>query len=80
MFTEDARVEFRGIELGPFIGKPAIARAFADRPPTDELELVGVSDTGTAVYGWKKRPGKRAGTLHMELEGMSIARLLISVD
>jgi hypothetical protein len=83
MFADDARLEFRGIDVGPFQGKPAIRRAFVERPPSNELTLISSAGEGSsisAVYGWSTRPGVRAGTLQMELSHMKIVRLVVGVD
>jgi hypothetical protein len=84
MFGEGARLEFRGAPLGPFAGKPAILRAFAEHPPSDELVLFSSSepepDVIEADYAWKSRPRERAGRLRIEIASASIARLVISVE
>ena len=55
-FATDAVMAFEGVEVGPFIGRDAIARAYADQPPTDEIRLLGaLTAEGDAVesdYAW----------------------------
>jgi hypothetical protein len=41
-FTPDAEMVFEGVPIGPFIGQEAIAAAYASRPPTDEVRLLGL--------------------------------------
>jgi hypothetical protein len=83
IFADSARLEFEGIALGPFGGKRAIARAFLDRPPTDELFVLATREPEREVieadYAWKASPTARAGSLRLELSGASIVRLLIRV-
>ena len=67
MFHDSARLE--------------LARALAERPPSDQLVLLAVSeperDVVEADYAWKGRPRERAGKLRIELRDASIARLVI---
>src|SRR5207253_1192440 len=79
LFAPDAVVRFDGIPAGPFSGTSAIAEAFRDGPPNDELELLDqdpVSDW--AVYGWAKRPGVSAGELRIAEQDGLIVELLIT--
>jgi hypothetical protein len=39
-FADPAEMEFRGIPVGPFVGKEAIATAYRDQPPDDELRVL----------------------------------------
>jgi hypothetical protein len=83
LFLPDARIELVGVAFGPFVGKPAIARAFEERPPTDELVIGAVREQGdTAVdadYAWKTAPSSTGGTLRLEIRSGSVARLSITV-
>jgi hypothetical protein len=80
-FTEDAELAFRGIPVGPFRGREAIAAAYRTQPPDDEIELLDVEQDGegqvVAFYAWRKRPGIRAGALVLVPRGEQIARLVI---
>jgi steroid delta-isomerase len=38
-FTDDAELVFIGVPAGPFHGKEAIARAYREQPPDDEIEI-----------------------------------------
>ncbi|MEW6279795.1 MAG: nuclear transport factor 2 family protein [Candidatus Eremiobacterota bacterium] len=72
LFSDEAVLEFRGIPLGPFRGRPAIARAFAERPPDDQLVLLD----GEGSYAWLREPGRRAGRIRLDGSDM-IVRLVI---
>ncbi|HEX6663901.1 MAG TPA: nuclear transport factor 2 family protein [Gaiellaceae bacterium] len=39
-FADDAELEFRGLPVGPFSGRDAIAAAYADQPPDDMVRLL----------------------------------------
>lgn len=82
LFAPDAEMRFVDIPVGPFAGRDAIAAAFRERPPDDQLEMLSVIADGaraTAVYGWKAATGVRAGTLILTAAGGLIRRLTISV-
>ncbi len=53
LFAPDATITFHSIEFGPLHGRDEIARAFAVRPPDDELVLVEITGDGaTANAGY----------------------------
>ena len=64
-FTEDAELAFEGVPVGPFRGKPAIAQAYADQPPDDEIVILRTRESGedfvVADYAWRAEPAARAG-------------------
>ena len=45
-FTEDAELAFEGVPVGPFRGKPAIAQAYAEQPPDDEIVILRTRESG----------------------------------
>lgn len=54
-FTPDATMRFIGVPAGPFVGRAAIAKAYAAQPPTDTLMIRDVVSTGavdTAFFAW----------------------------
>jgi SnoaL-like protein len=58
-FHEDAVASFIGLPLGPFHGRQAIARAYAERPPSSTLRVVESSldgDVGRARFVWTDAP------------------------
>ena len=81
-FTEDAELAFEGVPVGPFRGKPAIARAYADQPPDDEIVLLRTRESGddfvVADYAWRSDPGARAGSMILRLADGEIDRLLVT--
>jgi steroid delta-isomerase len=55
-FAEDAVMRFDDSPLGPFIGRGAIAEAYATQPPSDTMALIGMEEVGsdavTAAFEW----------------------------
>ena len=74
-FAEDAELVFEGVPVGPFRGKDAIAAAYSERPPDDEVELL--ADGG---YAWKRDAGRRAGEMRLESAGGKITRLTVTFE
>jgi steroid delta-isomerase len=77
-FTADATMEFTGTAAGPFAGRPAIARAYAEQPPSDTMAVQSASSAGpvdTARFAWAA-----GGTGLMRLTWRSglVARLTVS--
>ena len=82
-FTEDAELAFEGVPVGPFVGRAAIADAYRDRPPDDELDLLevaGVPGGVVAGYAWRAQPFRRAGEMRFGLRDGRIARLLVTFE
>jgi steroid Delta-isomerase len=81
-FAEDAELAFEGVPLGPFRGKPAIAQAYADHPPDDEILILRTNESGddlvVADYAWRAEPAARAGTLILRLRDAEIDRLMVT--
>jgi hypothetical protein len=55
-FADDAVMRFDDFPLGPFVGRPAIAEAYATRPPNDTMALIDMQEIGTdavkASFEW----------------------------
>src|SRR6188474_2452149 len=82
-FTDDAELVFEGVPVGPFAGRDAIAEAYRQQPPDDEVEILGSEERdGTIVarYAWKRDEGKQAGEMHLTPRGGQIARLVVTFD
>jgi hypothetical protein len=82
-FADDAEMAFEGVPVGPFVGKDAIAEAYRERPPDDELDILDTrreGDTFVAGYAWRREPGKRAGELRLTVDGERITRLVVTFD
>jgi steroid Delta-isomerase len=80
-FDDAAEMEFRGIPVGPFHGKQAIAEAYRAQPPDDELRLLDERDGAVeARYAWLAEPDVAAGELLLSVEQGRIRRLVITFD
>jgi steroid delta-isomerase len=55
-FAEDAVLRFDGFALGPFVGRPAIAEAYALQPANDTIALIDMEEIGgdavRAAFEW----------------------------
>lgn len=82
-FAVDAVMAFEGVPVGPFAGRDAIGRAYAEQPPTDEIRLLGAPTTeGDAVesdYAWAAE-GSRAGRIILTARNGAIARLIVTFE
>jgi ketosteroid isomerase-like protein len=79
-FSDDAELVFVGVPIGPFHGKDEIARAYAEQPPDDELEVTGMrvdGDEAVCTFAWR-RGGN--GTITVTRRDGRIARLVVTVD
>jgi len=82
-FADGAEMRFEGVPVGPFQGLDAIARAYCDQPPDDELDVVDLrrdGDTFVAGYAWRREPDRRAGELRLTVDGALITRLVVTFD
>jgi steroid delta-isomerase len=83
LFAEDAVLVFRGVPVGPFHGREAIAAAYAAQPPDDEIEVLSASeeeDDVHARYAWLRDEGRAAGDMIITRDGDRIARLVVTFD
>jgi steroid Delta-isomerase len=72
-FSEDAELVFEGIPVGPFSGREAIAAAYREQPPDDEIVLLD----GDGTYAWAKEPAVPAGRLSLTERDGQIVRLIV---
>ena len=83
-FADDAELRFEGVPAGPFQGREAIAAAYREQPPDDEIEVLGAEerDDGVVVarYAWMRDGGKQAGELHLTPRDGEIARLVVTFE
>jgi hypothetical protein len=82
-FTDDAEMEFRGAPVGPFHGRAAIAEAYRQQPPDDEIDILSVTPNGKSVeaaYAWRRAPGKAAGNLIIEPLADRIQRIVVTFE
>ena len=80
-FTEDGELRFEGVAVGPFAGREAIAQAYRDQPPDDEIEVLEADERdGTVVarYAWKQDDGRQAGELYLTPRDGQVARLVVT--
>jgi steroid delta-isomerase len=81
-FADNAELAFEGVPVGPFRGKEAIARAYAERPPDDEIEILRTRESGEELivvdYAWRADPKARAGAMIFRLRDGKIDRLLVT--
>lgn len=81
-FADDAELAFEGVPVGPFRGKPAIAQAYSEQPPDDEIEILRTRESGTELivvdYAWRAEPKTRAGTMIFRLRDGKIDRLVVT--
>jgi len=80
--ADGARMAFEGVPVGPFEGSEAIAAAYRDRPPDDEIEVLGAEERGdglvVARYAWAAEPGVAAGELRLRRDGDRIVELVVT--
>ena len=82
-FADDAEMEFRGVPVGPFVGRDAIAAAYREQPPDDELRLLEqrqVDGRIEARYAWLAEPQVAAGELILTPDRGSIRKLVVTFD
>ena len=82
-FADEAVLEFEGVPVGPFAGREAIAAAYEQRPPDDEVRILDAEEEGHTVvarYAWAADPEVQAGTLRLTREGDRIARLVVTFE
>jgi steroid Delta-isomerase len=82
-FDDDAEMEFRGIPVGPFAGKEAIAAAYREQPPDDEMRLLEEREADGRVearYAWLAEPDIAAGEMFLTTEGRKIRKLVVTFD
>ena len=81
-FADDAELAFEGVPLGPFRGKEAIAGAYAEQPPADEIVILRTRESSddlvVADYAWRAEPKSRAGSMILRLRGAEIDRLVVT--
>jgi len=80
-FADDAELRFENAPAGPFVGKDAIRSAYAEQPPDDAVQLLGIQEDDehhvTAAFAWS-RGG--TGRMLLEHERGAITRLTVVFD
>ena len=79
-FTPDAVMRFDGVPVGPYLGLDQIARAYAERPPSDTMSCVSDArdgDQDVVRFAWETGGG---GTLHVTWHNGAVAELTVTFD
>jgi steroid Delta-isomerase len=83
-FTDDAEMVFEGVPVGPFRGRDAIAAAYREQPPDDQLNVLEASEpeAGQVVarYAWAAEPATPSGELRLTHHDGQISRLVVTFD
>jgi steroid delta-isomerase len=82
-FDDTAELEFRGIPVGPFSGRDAIAAAYREQPPDDELRILEEREREDGVdarYAWLAEPDVAAGEMLITTDAGRIRRLVVTFD
>jgi hypothetical protein len=82
-FEDEAEMEFRGIPVGPFYGKEAIAEAYRVQPPNDELRVLEERERDGRIearYAWLAEPEIAAGELLLTAEDGLIHKLVVTFE
>jgi uncharacterized membrane protein len=82
-FHDDAEMEFRGIPVGPFVGRDAIATAYREQPPDDELRVLEQRRSDGVIearYAWLADPEVAAGEMFLTPEDGTIRKLVVTFD
>ena len=83
LFTDDASLEFVGVPAGPFHGRDAIAAAYREQPPDDEIEVLDAWEREGVIvarYAWRHDAGRAAGEMWLTREADRIAGLVVTFD
>jgi hypothetical protein len=81
-FADDAELRFENVPAGTFVGIEEIRRGYLERPPDDEIRLLGIQDDEedsrvTAAFAWA-RGG--TGRIVLEHDRGAITRLVVIFD
>ena len=82
-FADDAEMRFEGVPVGPFVGRDAIAAAYRDQPPDDQVEILGAEERDgmiVARYAWRRDEGRQAGEMRISQRNGQIQKLVITFD
>jgi drug/metabolite transporter (DMT)-like permease len=82
-FDAAAEMEFRGVPVGPFVGRDAIAAAYREQPPDDGLRVLEQREVDGVIqarYAWLAEPDVAAGEMYLTPDGGSIRKLVVTFD
>jgi ketosteroid isomerase-like protein len=80
-FADDATMVFEGVPVGPFVGRDAIAQAYHEQPPDDELDVLDEHRDGHTIvagYAWRRERERRAGELRLTIDDGRIRELVVT--
>jgi hypothetical protein len=83
LFADDATLAFEGVPVGPFHGRDAIAAAYRDQPPDDQIEVLDVEEDDAEIrarYAWLRDEGRASGDLRLRRDGDLISGLVVTFD
>jgi putative acetyltransferase len=81
--ADDARFEFEGVPVGPFVGRDAIVAAYRERPPDDEVRVLSAEERPDGVearYAWSVEPERQSGRMLLTLRGVEIERVVVTFE
>jgi len=80
-FAEDAELHFENAPADPFVGLDAIRQAYADQPPADTIQLLGIQENDehhvAAAFAWSKGG---TGRMLLEHDRGAVTRLTVVFD
>jgi RimJ/RimL family protein N-acetyltransferase len=82
-YADDARLEFEGMPVGPFVGRDAIVAAYSERPPDDEVRILSAEERPGGVearYSWSVEPERQAGRMLLTRRVAEIERLVVTFE
>ncbi len=82
-FVEDAELVFEGVPVGPYRGRQAIADAYREQPPDDEIRVWNARAENqelVADYRWMRDRTTRAGELRLAVVDARIRRLTVTFE
>jgi hypothetical protein len=81
-FSADAVMEFIGPSIGPFVGRAAIADAYATSPPDDTIEPDGpvASEGDDLIVPFRWSSTRDRGVLRITQRSGQIERMVVSFE
>jgi steroid delta-isomerase len=82
-FADDATLAFEGVPVGPFAGREAIAAAYREQPPDDQVLTFRAEDSAgavTALYGWLAAPAAVSGRMVLTAADDRIGKLVVTFE
>ena len=83
LFADDAALWFEDVPVGPFHGRVAIAAAYREQPPDDQIEVLDVEEDDAEIrarYAWLRDEGRASGDLRLRRDGDLITSLVVTFD